>query len=54
MWWEWVEPIKKYHTVETIPKSNIKIIERGTTHKYMIAHFLGLVPELQYKLAELG
>ena len=38
---------KKYHTVGTIPKSNIKIVVRGKmipiTHKYMITHFPGLV-----------
>ena len=36
---------KKYHTIRTIPKSNIKIVERGKTHKYMMAHFLGLICE---------
>ena len=38
---------KKYHTVRTFPKSNRKIVERGKliplTHKYMTAHFPGLV-----------
>jgi len=26
---------KKNHTVETLSKSNIKIVEKGKTHKYM-------------------
>ena len=32
----------KYHTVGTVPKSNIKIVERGKieTHKYMTSHIL--------------
>jgi len=41
----------KFHTFGTVPKSNIKIVERGKiihlTHKYMIAHFHGLVQTLQ-------
>ena len=42
---------KQYHTVGTIPKSNIKIIERGTksiplTPTYMTTHFPGLVQAL--------
>jgi hypothetical protein len=42
---------KKYHTVGTITKSNIKIVERGKidtlSHKY--THFPGLVQMLQPK-----
>jgi hypothetical protein len=41
---------KKYHTVETIPKSNIKIVERGNNipnTQYMAAYCPGLVQELQ-------
>ena len=38
---------KKYHTVGIIPKLDIKIARRGKidtlTHKYMAAHFPGLV-----------
>ena len=42
---------QKYHTVATIPKSNIEVVERGKidtslpplTHKYMTAHLCGLV-----------
>jgi hypothetical protein len=41
----------KYNTEGTIPKSNKKIVERckiGTlAHKYMTAHFSGLVLALQ-------
>ena len=40
----------KNHTIWTIPKSNIKTIERGKmiplVYKYMSAHFLGLVQAL--------
>jgi phosphoribosylcarboxyaminoimidazole (NCAIR) mutase len=39
----------------TVPKSNRKVVEReakivtpGFTHKYMAAHFPGLVQALQY------
>ena len=40
--------IKKYHTVRTIPKSNIKIAKSiPPTHKYMTAHFPGYVQALQ-------
>jgi hypothetical protein len=46
-----VGTILKYHTVGTIPKSNIKVVERkksiSLTHKFMTAHFLGLVQTLQ-------
>ena len=42
---------KKYHTVGTFPKSNIKITERGNidtlTYKYPIAQFSGLVQALK-------
>ena len=42
---------KKYHTVGTIPKSNIKIIERGkidtTNIQIHDSHFPGLVWVLQ-------
>ena len=42
---------KKYHTVGTILKSNIKIVEIGKidtlTPKYMTAHLPGLVQALQ-------
>jgi len=41
---------KKYHTVDTVPKSNIKIDETKSTplkHKYMTAYFPGLVQILQ-------
>jgi len=42
---------KNYHTVGTIPTSNIKTVGRGKgiplTHKYMTAHFPDLVPALQ-------
>jgi hypothetical protein len=37
---------KKYHTFGEIPKSNIKIVERGkinTPNKRITAHFPGLV-----------
>jgi len=38
---------KKYHTVGPIPKSNIKIVERGQidtlAQKYMTVHYSGLV-----------
>jgi hypothetical protein len=40
---------KEQHTVGTIPKSNIKIVERKIdtlTHKYM-CHFPGLLQALQ-------
>jgi hypothetical protein len=44
----------EYHTMGTIPKSNRKVVEReakivtpGFTHKYMTAHFPGLVQALQ-------
>ena len=37
---------KKYHTLGTIPKSNIKIVEKGKgdtpTHKYKTAYFPGI------------
>ena len=49
---------QKYDTVGTIPKSNIKIIERGKintlTHKYMTAHWLDLVHVLQSTVAGLN
>jgi NADPH-dependent 7-cyano-7-deazaguanine reductase QueF len=43
---------KLCHTVATIPKSNIKIVERGridthSTQTYMTTHFPGLVQTLQ-------
>jgi len=41
---------KKYHSVGTILKSNIKIVGRGkidTPNKYMTAHYPGLVQALQ-------
>jgi hypothetical protein len=42
---------KKYHTVGTIPKSNVKIDERGKidtlAHTKMTVHFPGLVHALQ-------
>ena len=40
---------KKYHTVRTIPKSNIKIANRQTRyqHKYMTADIPGLVLALK-------
>jgi hypothetical protein len=43
---------KKYCTVGTIPTSTIKAVERGNidtphTHKYMTAHFPGLIQALQ-------
>ena len=42
---------KNIHTVGTIPKSNIKIAERNKidtiAHKYMTAHFPGLIQALQ-------
>jgi hypothetical protein len=38
---------QQYYTVRTVQKSNKIVVERGefddSTHKYMIAHFLGLV-----------
>ena len=42
---------KIYHTVETIPKSNIKFVESGksdilNTHTHMTAHFSGFVQTL--------
>jgi len=45
---------KKYQTVDTIPKSKIKILKRNNrylTHKYMTVHFSGLVQALQWKVA---
>ena len=46
----------KYHTIGTIPKSNIKILERGNIismpliHKYMTSHFPGIAQtHLRYK-----
>ena len=42
---------KTYHRIETIPKSNIKIVERGKIdtikNKYMTAHFPGLEQALE-------
>ena len=38
---------RAYYTVETIPKSNIKIVERDKKHEYMTAHFPVLVAALQ-------
>jgi len=42
---------KKYHTVGTIPKANIKIVDSCKIdilpHKHMLAHFHGLVQKLQ-------
>ncbi len=42
---------KTYHRIETIPKSNIKIVERGKINtiknKYMTAHFPGLEQALK-------
>ena len=43
---------KKYHTVGTIQKSNIKMVERvkiyvPLTHKYMTTYFPGMVQTLQ-------
>jgi hypothetical protein len=45
---------KKYHTVKTIPKSNIKIVETEgkvipLKHKYMTTHFHDLVQAFQLK-----
>jgi hypothetical protein len=38
---------QQYYTVRTVQKSNRIVVERGefddSTHKYMTAHFLGLV-----------
>jgi hypothetical protein len=39
---------KKYHTVGTVPKSNLKIVEKGKStpppkHTYTIAYLSGLV-----------
>jgi len=48
---------KNSHTVRTIPKSNIKIIEGDkidTTNTHMTAHFPGLRQELQQKVAGLN
>jgi len=39
---------QKYHTVGTIRKSNVKIVQRGktpVTHRYMTVHFPGLYRE---------
>jgi len=38
---------KKYHTVRTIPKSNIKIANRQTRYQHMTAHIPGLVLALK-------
>ena len=45
---------KKYHTVRTVLKSNIKIVKKKEeakliplTHIYMTAHFLGMVQALK-------
>jgi hypothetical protein len=42
---------KKHLTVETIPKSNINMVERGKsipqTRQYITAYFPGLVQALQ-------
>ena len=44
---------KKYHTVGTIPKSNMKIVEKSIsiplTHKYMIAQLSWLGTETLIK-----
>jgi hypothetical protein len=49
---------KNDQTVGTIPKSNIKIVERGKidtlTHKYTTTHFPASVHALQLKVAELS
>ena len=48
---------KKYHTVGTVPKSNIKITERckiDTKHKYITTHFPGLTQAFQSKVAGLS
>jgi len=41
---------KKCHTVQTVPKSNTKIEERGkfdtVAHIYMTSHFHGLIKAL--------
>ena len=46
---------KQYHTVGTIPKSNIKIVEKGKidTPSTQI-HFHALVQTRQYKMAGLS
>jgi len=48
----------KYHTVGTITKSNIKIVERGKidirTQKYITDHFPDLVQAFHYKVAVLN
>ena len=47
---------KKYHNVGTIPKSNIKIAERGKTYTltHNTANVPGLVQALQYKVEVLN
>jgi len=37
----------KYRKHYTIPKSNMKIVDRGKTHKYMIGDFISLAQALQ-------
>ena len=49
---------KNYITVETITKSNIKVVQRGKlntlTRKYMNVHFPLLLQALQLNLAEIN
>ena len=49
---------KKYNIVETVPKSNRKIVEKGKidtlTNKYMTANFPGLAQALQSEVAGLN
>jgi hypothetical protein len=42
-----------YHTVGTIPKSNIKIVERGQKNKIKY-HTFGTIPGLNIKIIERG
>ena len=42
---------KKYHTVGTIPKSNIKIVERGNIDT---SNTVGTIPKSNIKIVERG